>query len=101
MAGANYAACKYSVTMKISSEAVLSMLRGLAQHNESGSHPQISWGGTKAKDWVVAGRQATFRFTRSGDRAAFLDGASDLLVSGTWSVVRTDDDDPATPRRAS
>lgn len=99
MAESDYLACKYSVTVEAADLAVLHMLRGLTQHCESGTYRQISWGGTSAAEWKKERGQVTFRFTRPQDREQFLAEAARLLTAGTWSQVRTSDDDPATPRR--
>lgn len=45
MADSDYRACHYSVTVQAADLSVLHMLRGLAQHCESGSYKQIAWGG--------------------------------------------------------
>ena len=99
MSTADYAACKHSATLEVADEAVLSMLRGLAQHCESGAYPQIAWGGTKVNHWLAAGKRATFRFTRTDDRELFIKEATRLLPSDAWKLTGTSDNDPATPRR--
>ncbi|RGP45319.1 hypothetical protein AWH04_28310 [Rhodococcus erythropolis] len=99
MPSTNYAACKHSATLKVTDEAVLSMLRGLAQYCESGTYPQISWGGTKVNHWLAARKHATFRFTKPDDREFFIKEATRLLPAETWELTRTSDHDPATPQR--
>jgi hypothetical protein len=96
--GANYAACRYSVTVRTDDIAVLHMLRGLSQLCESGTYPQIAWGGTGADDWRRNGKEVTFRFTAPTDRNAFMAHGRRLLP-GAWTMVATNDNDPATPRR--
>ncbi|GAA4562765.1 hypothetical protein GCM10023176_05190 [Micromonospora coerulea] len=99
MSSADYAACRYSVTLKTDDLAVLHMLRGLTQHCYSGRLPQISWGGTTAKSWRLSDGRATFRFSTSADRSQFLREAERLLPAGTWKLEGTDDNDPASPQR--
>ncbi|OFE10257.1 hypothetical protein A5N83_03275 [Rhodococcus sp. 1139] len=89
MPSTNYAACKHSATLKVTDEAVLSMLRGLAQYCESGTYPQISWGGTKVNHWLAARKHATFRFTKPDDREFFIKEATRLLPAETWELTRT------------
>lgn len=95
---ANYAACRYSVTIHTDDIAVLHMLRGLCQHFESGPYKQIAWGGTGAGDWKRNGNKVAFRFTDSADRKRFLSEAHRLL-QGHWTELSTDDNDPASPQR--
>jgi hypothetical protein len=99
MKSAHYEACRHSVTVRTDDLAVLHMLRGLAQHCESGPYPQIAWGGTSETEWRRVGGRATLRFTATTDRARFLKEAGRLLVPGVWSLEGTSDDDPARPRR--
>jgi hypothetical protein len=94
----HHAACRFSITVQTDDLAALHMLRGLCQHCESGRYKQIAWGGTGAKDWRRNGHRVVFRFTRSVDRDAFQSHAR-LLLTTAWTVVSTDDNDPATPRR--
>lgn len=99
MAAANYAACRYSVTLQTDDLAVLHMLRALTQHCYVGQHPQISWGGTSAESWRLSGGRATFRFNAPADRSQFLSEAERLLPAGSWKSEGTNDNDPASPQR--
>jgi hypothetical protein len=100
MGDADYKACHYSVTVRADDLAVLHMLRGLAQHCESGTYKQIAWGGTSAQEWAAAGNRVTFRFSAPADRAQFLAEAERLLVPACWGLIGKDDSDPATRRRS-
>lgn len=96
---ANYEQCRYSVPVRTNDLGVLHMLRGLAQHCESGAYRQIAWGGTTEKEWERSGGQATFRFSAPADHKRFLDEAGRLLAPGLWAAVATSDSNPAAPRR--
>ncbi len=95
---ANYAACRYSVTVHTDDIAVLHMLRALCQLFESGSYKQIGWGGTGAGEWKSNDNKVTFRFSAPADRDRFLSEANRLLP-GHWSEISTSDTDPAAPQR--
>jgi hypothetical protein len=99
VAAANYAACKYSVTVRTNEEAVLHMLRGLSQHCESGRYKQLAWGGSTAASWRLNEGRVTFRFSAPADRKLFLREASRLLSAGTWTLEGTNDNDPASRQR--
>ena len=96
--GVHHAACRFSATVMTTDVAVLHMLRALCQHCESGKYKQIAWGGTGEGDWRKSGHEVTFRFTQQADRKVFLDEAQRLLP-GHWRLVKTNNHDPATPRR--
>ena len=96
--GVHHAACRFSATVMTTDAAVLHMLRALCQYCESGKYKQIAWGGTGEGDWRKNGNEVTFRFTRKADRDSFLREGQRLLP-GLWRLVKTNDLDPATPRR--
>lgn len=98
MAPANYAACKYSVTVRTDEEAVLHMLRGLSQHCESGQYKQLAWGGSTADSWRLNDNRVTFRFSAPADRQLFLREARRFL-DGWWTLEGTNDNDPASRQR--
>jgi hypothetical protein len=79
--------------------AVFHMLRGLSQHCESGTYPQLAWGGITAKSWQESSGLATFRFSLFDDRESLMRDTTRLLPTGMWTLVSTDDHDPARPRR--
>lgn len=88
----------FSATCKTDDAAVLHCLRALCQYAEEGNHPQIGWGGTKQSTWRAAGGQFTVRFTQPIYRDKFLKDAARLLPN-YWSLIRVNDNDPATPQR--
>jgi hypothetical protein len=96
--GTHHAACRFSVTVMTSDVAVLHVLQALCQYCESGKYKQIAWGGTGEGDWRRNDGEVTFRFTREVDRDSFLSEAQ-RLVPGRWHLVKTDNQDPAIPRR--
>jgi len=96
---ADYASCRFSLTVKTDDPSVLHMLRGLSQHCESGPYKQLAWGGTTTKSWQVQGGQVTFRFSRPSDRDKFHREAGRLLPGGSWHEVARSDSDPATRQR--
>ncbi|PZF83551.1 hypothetical protein [Jiangella anatolica] len=100
MADVDYEACRYSVTVRTDDPAVLHMLRGLTQQCESGRFKQIAWGGTGERDWAVADHEVTFRFSAPTDRSRFRSEARRLLPDGSWTELRSDDNDPATRQRS-
>lgn len=90
---------RYSVTCHTEDEAVLFCLRSLCQFSEGNPKPQIGWGGTGTDDWKKGGKSVTFRFTDPKYRSTFLSNAERLL-RGHFTVVGSNDSDPATPQRA-
>jgi hypothetical protein len=97
----NFARYRYSATLLTSDAAVLHCLRGLSHWAQRGEpHQQIAWGGCGEKDWQNRGGQVTFRFT-SPERRALWRAKSDELLSGKWTLISTDDDDPAFPTNRS
>lgn len=94
-----YKACKYSVTCQTDDLAIVSCLRALCQHNARMKNPQISWGGTKKKEWESAGNCVTFRFISPDRRDSFLIDAKRILPHKIWNVVNFSDNNPATRQR--
>jgi hypothetical protein len=94
-----FARYHFSATVHTSDAAVLHCLVGLSQWAQRGEkHPQIAWAGCGEKDWRRRSGQATFRFTSSERSAAWCAKARELL-GGTWSLLSTNDSDPAYPPR--
>lgn len=89
---------RYSATCNTSDLAVLHCLRALCQFAEKGRYPQIGWGGTKESLWRASGGNFTVRFTLPKYREVYISEASRLL-KGYWTLVRTNDNDQATPQR--
>jgi len=89
---------KYSITCKTDDIAVLHCLRALCQFAEKHRKPQIGWGGTGESDWRSKKGQFTLRFTSPIYREFFVKEAHRIL-NGYWSVVDTNDNDPAYPQR--
>lgn len=96
---ADHNAFHYSITCKTDDEAVLFCLRSLCQFCEKHSKPQIGWGGTGSAEWKAAKGTFKLRFTNPLYRKQFI-GEGQRLLSGRWSVVQSDDADPASPQRA-
>lgn len=88
----------FSVTCQTDDAAVLHCLRALCQFAEKGKKPQIGWGGTGEADWKARGGRFVLRFTSAAYRKTFIDQANRLLP-GRWTLVTTNDTDPATPQR--
>ena len=96
----DYVRCRFSVSVETQDLAVLHCLRSLAQFAEGSKIPKsIPWGGTKEADWRRANCVATFRFTSSDYRAAFLEEVERLLPRHLWQAVGHSDSDPAQRRR--
>jgi hypothetical protein len=89
---------RYSITCKTDDAAVLFCLRSLCQYTEEYVKKQIGWGGTKTSEWKSSGGAFTLRFTRPEYRDRFVMEAQRLL-NGRWSIVSTNNNDPATPQR--
>ena len=84
---------KHSVTVRAEDLAVLSCLRGLANHSQKRAPPGLSWGGTGREQWERNSKQVTFRFSDPDFRANFIQEAERLLSPSLWSmVVQTDDE---------
>ena len=94
----NHKKYRFSITCKTSDETVLHCLRAIAQCVEQAEYPQISWGGTTRASWKHNNNEFTLRFTDPCFRTAFATEANRLL-SGHWSKVSIDDNDPASPQR--
>jgi hypothetical protein len=95
----DYTRYHFSATFRTEDEAVLHCLRALcqwAQRDESS--PNIGWGGTGNKQWQLENRQATVRFTSIERRQAWINKATELLA-GKWTLVKTNDHDPASRQR--
>lgn len=88
---------KYSVTCRTEDLAVVYCLRALCDFVLKGQKSQIGWGGTGETEWVSNNRCVTFRFPDPQYRQEFLSEANRLLKGG-WSLVATNDNDPAKPR---
>jgi hypothetical protein len=89
---------KFSITCQTDDIAVLHCLRSLCQFSECSKKKQIGWGGTGEADWRANSGRFTLRFTDPQYRQRFIDEANRLLA-GHWSIVKTNDNDPATPWR--
>jgi hypothetical protein len=100
VADEDYEKCRFSISCKTDDAGVLHCLRGLAQHAEGSTIPKnISWGGTGEAAWRKSGNVITLRFTSDDYRSFFVEEAERLLPAGSWQVVATSDNDPATRRR--
>jgi hypothetical protein len=89
----------FSATSHTPDVAVLQCLKGLCQWAQRGvRHQQIGWGGCGEKDWLKRGEEVTFRFTSSERRDAWHAKANELL-SGRWTLISTNDNDPASPQK--
>lgn len=100
MPDADYARCRYSISVQTPDLAVLHCLRALTQHAEGSTIPKnITWGGTKESAWRRDGRTVTFRFTSPTYRDAFVAEAVRLLPTGSWTEVARSDTDPAVRQR--
>jgi hypothetical protein len=95
----DYQRCKFSITCRTDDLGVVHCLRALCEHAEKDGKPQIGWGGTKRSDWLAAGKKMTLRFTRPEYREVFVEEATRLLPSGSWSEDSRSDSDPATRQR--
>lgn len=89
---------KFSITCQTDDLAVLHCLRSLCQFSEKHPKKQIGWGGTSKVNWRRSSGRFTLRFTDPKYRQHFIDEANRLL-SGHWSIISTNDNDPATPQR--
>jgi hypothetical protein len=97
-ASPNHQKYHYSITCRTTDLAVLHCLRAIAQHVEKDPYAQIGWGGTTEKSWKRAKNHFTVRFTDPAYRIAFINEASRLL-GGLWTLISTDDNDPASRQR--
>lgn len=94
----SHAAYKFSITIKSDDLAVVNCLRSLSQYSQQSGNNRIPWGGTKDQDWNRDGHSVTFRFTAPEYRSGFLAEARRLLPIALWSVLRQNDNDPASPQ---
>lgn len=99
MADSDYQRYKFSVTCHTDDLAVVHCLRSLCEFAEQSGRRQIGWGGTKKSAWLASANQITLRFTDPAYREAFVLVATWLLPTGSWSVVRKSDKDPARRQR--
>jgi hypothetical protein len=61
---------------------------------------EIGYGGTKEKEWKLAGHKATFRFTEGRFLERFEQKANEVLRPDLWKKVGDSrDNDPATKQR--
>ena len=95
---ANHAKYHYSITCTTSDATVLHCLRAIAQSVEQAEYPQIGWGGTTRASWARNNNKFTIRFTDASYRLDFVREATRLL-SGHWSQVSMNNNDPASPQR--
>lgn len=89
---------RFSATFRTDDPAVLHCLRALnhwANHGEG--QPMIGWGGTTEDDWRRQNGESTVRFTSEARRRQW-EGKANQLFGGRWSLLRTNDNDPATPQ---
>ena len=94
----SHADYRYSIKIDSDDLAVVNCLRSLSQYSQESGNNRIPWGGTKDRDWKRDGNSVTFRFTTPGFRDRFEREAKRLLPDHLWSVVRRDDNDPASPQ---
>lgn len=94
----NHQKYHYSLTCHTDDPVVLHCLRAIAQFVEKGQYPQIGWDGTTRKAWKQNNQQFTVRFTSPYYRDAFIQEAQ-RLVSGRWSQISSNDNDPAKRQR--
>jgi hypothetical protein len=95
----DYKLYRFSITCHTEDPAVLHCLRALCQFCEQYKKPQIGWGGTGEREWRSAGFNFTLRFTSPSFREKFI-AEAERLLKGHWTVVGTDDNDPARPQRS-
>ncbi|HEY7327883.1 MAG TPA: hypothetical protein VH592_09600 [Gemmataceae bacterium] len=88
----------FSVTVHTDDITILNCLRAITQVSQKKGDVRIPSGGTKKSDWERNNHQVTFRFTSETYRKIFKDEAKRVLLAGSWRVVRSSDDDPATPQ---
>lgn len=89
---------KFSITISSDDIAVIGCLRALSQYSQKSGNNRIPWGGTKNDDWIRDGNQVTFRFTESNYRECFLKEIERLLPENLWSILNTNDNNPAKPQ---
>ena len=94
----SHAEYKFSITISSDDLAVVNCLRSLSQYSQKSGNNRIPWGDTKDQDWLRDGFMVTFRFTTPEYRAGFLAEVQRLLPNALWSVVRQNDNDPASPQ---
>ncbi len=94
----SHATYKFSVTVKSDDLAVVNCLRSLAQFSQQTGNNRIPWGGTKDTDWKREDHTVTFHFTTPAYRLGFIAEAQRLLPQSLWSLVRENNNDPATPQ---
>lgn len=85
----------FSVTIHSEDLALVSAMRGLAWYCQFDGNKQISWGNIKEKDWMKAGKQATFHFTRQNYRDNFILRANELFRDGLWKITEQSNNNPA------
>ena len=95
----NHDKYKYSITIHTEDKAVLNCLRSLAEFSQGEGIKRIAWGNTKDKQWVEAGFEVTFHFTKPHYREVFVSELNRLLPYELWEVVRENDNDPAKPTK--
>jgi hypothetical protein len=89
---------RFSITVTTDDLAVVYALRALSDFSQATGNSRITWGGTKDDDWMSAGKQVTFRFSKSNYRDNFVATANRLLLSGSWRETARNDNDPASPQ---
>lgn len=94
----DYKKFRFSVTCETKDSPVLHCLRALCQWAEEHPKPQIGWGGTTKKRWDVDHGKFRLRFTKPEYRQSFIKKAEELF-SGRWTMIATNDNDPATRQR--
>ena len=92
---------RFSVTTQSDDLAVIGCLRALADYSQKAGNRRIAWSGTTDDAWKESGSMVTFRFTEAIFRDTFREAATRLLVAGSWVMVATHDNDPATPRKTA
>src|SRR5579863_2282779 len=99
----NHQAYTFSAAFRTEDLAVLHCLRALCQWAQVGAKvgsPGIGWGGSSEEEWACSGHASKVRFTSESRRQKWIHKATELL-SQRWTLLRVDDNDPATPNPRS
>ena len=95
----DYKHYKYSITIYTEDLTVIHCMRGLAHFSQGDGYKQIAWSGTTETDWMKGDYCVTYRFTKQEYRTFFQSEAERLLPKGSWRLVGTSNNDPATPSK--
>ncbi len=94
-----HAMYKYSVTVKTDDLAIAHCLRALAFYAQQTGKKMIAVGHTTEQDWRANEHEVTFHFSDPTYRERFAQEASRILPPRSWSIVRQNNADPASPVR--